>query len=116
MKELYDFERRISALERRAEPGAGLDLAPATLLRNVGDVAARVGEVERGVEALTQAMAGALPADQVVARLDWLKTHADQTDEAGKMLLSRLEDLVEKLDEFGRRVAAIEARRGAKNG
>lgn len=79
MKELYEFDRRISALEAR-DGGAGA-------------------------------------VDQVVARLDWLKQHADGTDQAGRMMLDRLDDLLGKVEELTRRVAAVEsARKGGRNG
>jgi hypothetical protein len=91
MKELYEFDRRISALERR--------------------------DIGAGAADQAQGQAGALLADQVVARLDWLKEHADGTDEAGRMVLERLDDLVGKVEELARRVSAIEsARRGGRNG
>ncbi len=116
MKELHELNRRVAALEERANGGA-LAVVPATTVADLGEFAGRIGEAERSIGQLMQAQADALPPGQVKARLDWLKDHADGTDEAGKMVLERLDDVVGKIEAIEKRLAAIEAKpKGRANG
>ncbi len=109
-QKLHELDRRVTALEDGGRPNPAVDHGG----KQLADLVNRAADGLQGLDERLKAV----EADAATAgeRVTWLKDHADQMDETGKAILDRLDDIVGKLTELEKRVAALEPKKGRTNG